>query len=62
MAFAIADNRASDLSANDPEGLAALLKELTDGASEGLLESAGYCDKDLNKLLRDRSNSDRFRC
>lgn len=53
IAFAVADNRASDLSVNDPEGLAALLQELTNGLSADLVSSAGYSDRDLNKLLRD---------
>ena len=49
-AFAIADNRTSDLSEFDPPALAQLLDELR---AEDALDGVGFDEADLDKLLRD---------
>lgn len=51
-AFAIADNRASDVATNDSEALAALLAELHLESPE-LVNDSGYSEDDLDALLRE---------
>jgi ParB-like chromosome segregation protein Spo0J len=49
-AFALADNRTSDLGRYDHEALAAMLSEVRD-ADAALLEAASYTEQDLDDLL-----------
>lgn len=56
-AFAIADNRTSELALNDDEQLSRLLQELKE-ADEKLLASVGYNEEDLQALLDSLSAPD----
>ena len=51
-AYAIADNRTSDLATNDDAQLAALLQRMVADDGEGALAGTGYDGDDLNALLK----------